>query len=389
MADKKIREKRLTARRVFLDPSTPSNWTVVRVVLLTFIVWYFASFFATLLSTLSYLFFLIVLSIFFAYLIDPLVKLIRRPFKERNLSKLMPRPLAIVIAYILVFAVLGIGIASLAPIVSAQAKELTKNIPDYLNSGQTRLNDLNQRFQIPEETQKQINDKITGSIGEVGTYLTAFLLIVVSYAPWLILIPVLSFFFLKDINIFRVIFLRIFPSGRWRARADLVLNDVDNTLRAYARAQLFSCVIIGLICTVGFYLLGINYALLLGILAGVFEFVPLIGPLTIGAIAILVASFSNTPLTGLYTAVFLVVLRILQDYVFYPRIVREGIHLHPLAIILSVLAGEQIAGIPGVFISIPIVALGTVIYKHFLEHSGTTGVFAGWLEPQEIPAEEI
>jgi predicted PurR-regulated permease PerM len=389
VADKKIREKRLTARRVFLDPSTPSNWTVVRVVLLTFVVWYFASFFATLLSSLSYLFFLIVLSIFFAYLIDPLVKLIRRPFKERNLSKLMPRSLAIVIAYILVFAVLGIGIASLAPIVSGQAKELTKNVPGYLNSGQARLNDLNQRFRIPEETQKQINDKITGTIGEIGTYLTSFLLIVVSYAPWLILIPVLSFFFLKDINVFRVLFLRIFPSGRWRSRADLVLDDVDKTLRAYARAQLFSCVIIGLVCTVGFYVLGLNYALLFGILAGVFEFIPLIGPLTIGAIAILVASFSSTPLTGLYTAVFLVVLRMLQDYVFYPRIVREGIHLHPLAIILSVLAGEQIAGIPGVFISIPIVALATVIYRHFLEHSGTTGVFANWLEPKKIPAEEV
>jgi predicted PurR-regulated permease PerM len=250
------------------------------------------------------------------------------------------------------------------------------------------LNDINKRFQIPEETQKQVNDKITGAIGEVGTYITAFLLIVVSYAPWLILIPVLSFFFLKDINLFRILFLRIFPSGRWRARAELVLEDIDKTLRAYARAQLFSCVIIGPICTIGFYILGLNYALLFGILAGVFEFIPLIGPLTIGVIAVLVATFSATPLTGLYTTIFLVILRILQDYVFYPRIVREGIHLHPLAIILSVLAGEQIAGIPGVFISIPLVALASVIYRHFLEHSGTSGVFANWLEPKVIPAEE-
>jgi len=301
----------------------------------------------------------------------------------------MPRSMAIVIAYVFVFSVLGIGISSLAPIVTVQAKELAKNVPGYLNSGQSRLNDLNQRFRIPEETQKQINDKITGTIGEIGTYLTSFLLVVVSYAPWLILIPVLSFFFLKDINLFRLLFLRVFPSGRWRARAELVLRDVDNTLRAYARAQLFSCLIIGVICTVGFYILGMNYALLFGVLAGIFEFIPLLGPLTIGIIAILVASFSNTPLTGFYTAGFLIILRILQDYVFYPRIVREGIHLHPLAIILSVLAGEQIAGIPGVFISIPLIALATVIYRHFLEHSGTTGVFAGWLEPKDIPAEEI
>ena len=79
------------------------------------------------------------------------------------------------------------------------------------------------------------------------------------------------------------------------------------------------------------------------------------------------------------------VLRILQDYVFYPRIVREGIHLHPLAIILSVLAGEQIAGIPGVFLSIPLIALLTVLYKHILEHnnSDSKAFVANILAPKE------
>lgn len=389
MADKQTREKRTTARRVFLDPSTPSSWTVVRVVLVAFFVWYVASFVQNILSSLKYLFFMIVLSIFFAYLIDPLVRVIRRPFKERNIEKIMPRSLAILIAYIFVFTVLGFGIAYLAPVVSQQAKELTKNVPEYVKSGQGRLNEFNKRFRINEETQAKIDDKISTTISDMTTYVTAFVVVGISYAPWLVLIPVLSFFFLKDINLFRILFLRIFPSGRWRARAELVLEDVNTTLRAYARAQLFSCVLIGVTCTAGFYALGLNYAILLGILAGVLEFIPLIGPLTIGITATVVASLSASPRTGIYVAIFLVILRILQDYVFYPRIVREGIHLHPLAIILCVLAGEQIAGIPGVFISIPLVALATVIYRHFLEHSGTTGVFAGWLEPKEIPTAEI
>ena len=389
MADKETREKRTTARRVFLDPSSPPTRSVIRVVLILFLLLLLFAGVIVAAYLLSSLIFLVFLSIFFSYLIDPLVRLIRRPFKERNLEKIMPRSLAILISYIIVFTILGVGIAYLAPIVSEQAKELTKNVPSYLSSGQSRLNELNKRFRIPEETQKQINDKISTTIGEIGSYLTAFLLTVVSYAPWLILIPVLSFFFLKDINTFRILFLRIFPSGRWRARAELVLEDVNKTLRAYARAQLFSCVLIGTTCTIGFYALGLNYAILLGILAGVLEFIPLIGPLTLGVVAVVVASVSVSPWTGLYAGIFLVILRILQDYVFYPRIVREGIHMHPLAIILCVLAGEQIAGIPGVFIAIPLVALATVIYRHFLEHSGTTGVFAGWLEPKEIPVGEI
>jgi predicted PurR-regulated permease PerM len=105
--------------------------------------------------------------------------------------------------------------------------------------------------------------------------------------------------------------------------------------------------------------------------------------LTIGITATTVAGVSASPWTALYVAIFLIVLRIIHDYVTYPRIVREGLHLHPLAIILSVLAGEQIAGISGVFLSIPMVALATVLYRHILEHSGTRGLFAGWLEPKE------
>lgn len=388
MAEKQVRERKQTARRVFLDPSTPSSWAVARVVLITFIVWYFASFLVTLLSSLTYLFFLIVLSIFFAYLIEPLVKTIRRPFKERHLEKIMPRPLAILIAYVIVFTILGVAIANLAPKAIDQAKEFATNLPNYASSFQESLNNFNSRFenyQIPENVQKEINNKITSTIGELGTGITNFLgalaISIGTYLPWLVLIPILSFFLLKDANMFRLSTLRIFPSGRWRARAEAVLQDVNTTLAAYTRAQLISCLLIGIICLVGFYVIGVKYTLLLGIMAGVLEFIPLIGPLVLAIIAILVAAFSNEPWKAVYVIIFLAVLRIVHDYITYPRIIRGGIHLHPLAIILSVLAGEQIAGIPGVFLSIPIVALFTVVYKHILEHLGSRGLFAGWLEP--------
>jgi predicted PurR-regulated permease PerM len=162
----------------------------------------------------------------------------------------------------------------------------------------------------------------------------------------------------------------------------MFLFDVNKTLAAYARAQLISCVFIGVTCTTGFYIIGLNYAVLLGILAGVFEFVPLIGPLTIFVVAFVLA-FLQSPWLALYTLIFLLILRLTHDYVTYPRIVRQGIHLHPLAIIFSVLAGEQVAGIPGVFLSIPIVALLTVFYKHMLEQNTASELFEGLLEPKK------
>jgi predicted PurR-regulated permease PerM len=387
VAEKKVREMRLSARRVFLDPSTPPVLSVVRVVVITLLILAVADFAKGILVSLTHLFFMIILAIFFAYLIEPLVKLIRQPFEERQREKLMPRPLAIAVAYVLVFSILGIAIASLAPRVSEQAKQLTTNLPTYTTSIRAWFGDISTRFEryrIPETVQNQINEKAGTVAADIGTQVTNFLIALASYLPWLILVPVLGFFFLKDANFFRISFLRLFPSGRWRARVESVIYDVNQTLAAYTRAQLISCVLIGTICTVGFYLIGINYALLLGIVAGVLEFIPLLGPLTIAILAVTAAGLQSSS-QAIYTAVFLGALRICQDYIFYPRIVRGGIHLHPLAIILSVLAGEQVAGIPGVFISIPVVALLTVVYKHVLEHSGSKGLITGLFEEKTDP----
>ncbi|MEZ5427447.1 MAG: AI-2E family transporter [Pyrinomonadaceae bacterium] len=385
------RPNKKTGREVFLSPAMPSSWTVVRVVIVAFIVWNLGGIVTSILSSLTNLFFMIVVSIFFAYLIDPLVKFIRRPFKQRNLEKLMPRPLAIVIAYLFVFSVLGIGIANLAPRIADQAREFAENLPGYSTIFQDRLTEINNRYdrlQISEDFQEKISERFNSLIDKFATFLTTmifgvYLLNLISFLPWIILVPILSFFFLKDIHFFKTSFLGCFPSGRWRARAESVLNDVNKTLAAYTRAQLISCLLIGFICTVVFSVIGVKYSLLLGILAGICEFVPLIGPLIIGILATSVAGFSGSSWQALWTASFLIGLRLLHDYVTYPRIVREGVHLHPMAVILSILAGEQLAGIPGVFLSIPIVALLTVVYRHILEHTGSEGFFAGWLEPKE------
>lgn len=386
-----LRERRQSSRRVYLDPSTPSVRSIVRVVVITLLILFVAGSLQSIINSIINLGFLVFLAVFFAYLIDPLVKLIRRPFKRYNHERLMPRFLAIFIAYTVVFGILAIVIASIAPRVVDQAKDFGANLPAYGKAFHDRTNDLNRRFdrlRIPDEVQAEINKKVTDLGTDFTSAVGGFLLSSIALLPWLILIPILAFFFLKDVNQFHLGILRVFPAGRWRTRAEAVMQDVNTTLAAYVRAQIISCILIGFICTAGFYLVGLKYALLLGILAGIFEFVPLLGPVTIGLIVILTAAFSDEPWKALYVAIFLVVQRVIHDYYTYPRIVRGGIHLHPLAIILSVLAGEQVAGIPGVFISIPIVAVGTVIYRHIQEHQGPRGLVSGLIKEAESQTEE-
>jgi predicted PurR-regulated permease PerM len=389
--DSDVFERRPPPREIHIHPGSPAIRSIVRVVVVTLLLLLVAGFVQSILSALTYLFFLIVLSVFFAYLIDPIVKVIRSPFKQRRIDRFMPRSLAIALAYIFVFTVVGIAIANIAPRVAEQAREFAANIPTYAQVARERSADINIRFErlrIPEEFQTEINRRVTDLGSMITTSVGNFVLVSASYLVWFILVPILAFFFLKDVNQFRLAILQMFPAGRWRYRAEAVMQDVNTTLAAYTRAQLMSCILIAIICTIGFYILGLRYALLLGILAGIFEFVPLLGPLTIATIVTLTAAASDDPWKALYAAVFLIVLRLIHDYVTYPRIVRGGLHLHPLAIILSVLAGEQVAGIPGVFLAIPFIAIATVFYRHVLEHQGGRGFVHDWIEEPAVVADE-
>ena len=381
-------EKSEEIQRVSLVSSSPSARSIVRVVVIVLLLLAIKDFLGIVIGSLTFLFFMIVLAIFLAYLINPLVELIRKPFAA-TYPRLMPKSLAIALSFLIVFSVLSVAAYYLAPGITNQARTFVENVPSYTQSVQSAINDLNRRLdrmRIADSVQTQINERINLLLAAAGTFVTTVLglsaIYAITYLPWLILVPILAFFFLKDAQLFKVGLLRVVPVGEWRSRVESVMTDVNNTLTAYARAQLISCVLIGALCTIGFYAIGNDYALLLGILAAILELIPLIGPLTIGILATVVSGFESG-WQSIATAVFLILLRIFQDYFIYPRIIREGIHLHPLAVILSVLAGEQVAGIAGVFIAIPLVALGTVLYKHVLEHTSSRGLFTGLLEPKE------
>lgn len=334
---------------------------------------------------------LVVLSIFFAYLIAPLVEFVHRPFNIRGREHLMPRAAAIAVVYVVLFGLLGLSLWFLLPRLGTQVTEFANKAPDYITSARARsqgLNRLYENYQIPEAVRKKINDNLTSLIESAtqftGVRLWAIIYEALTLLPFLILIPILAFFFLKDADSFRRSALQMLPRGRWRWRGDEFFQDVNSTLAAYIRAQLIACLLIGTICTLGFLIIGVPYALLLGLIAGVLEFIPLVGPLGVALLATGIASFSSLK-EAVVVILFLGTLRIIHDYFVYPRIIGQGVHLHPLAVILAILSGAEIAGVAGVFLAIPVIAIATVSYRHWLEHKGSAGLVAEILKPPESP----
>ena len=377
-----------TAAKAAVEAYGPPTRVVLRLIFILLVVigllW--------IISKITGIILLLVLSIFFAYLVSPLVEIIRQPRTIGDRTIEMPKVAAITLAYLLVFLAVVLAIVLIVPTLSNQFPEFSAQAKGYWQSLGERtqpLIDYSRSRRIPAPLVDALNSaipKIQERVFAIGTEFFSAAIGYVIYLPWLILIPILAFFLLKDAESFRSSALLMLPRGRWRWRGDEFFQDINSTLAAYIRAQLTACLFIGVVCAIGFTLLGMPGGLVMGVIAGVLEFIPLAGPLTVAVMAGLLALFHAGPFNAFLVLLFLGILRIVQDYAVYPKLIGQGIHLHPLAVIFAILAGEKLAGVAGIFLAIPIVAILTVSYKHWMEHRGSEG-FADLLEPNPQPVE--
>src|SRR5213082_3836497 len=363
--------------RASVAENAVSAWVQTRIVLRIVVILLAVVAFLWILYKLTTVLLLLVLSTFFAYLIAPLVDLVQQALRIRQKEYRIPRGLAIGIVYVIVFVGGGIALYLLLPQLAAQFPEFKQQTIAYyktITGYGDRISQYSKEHRIPEGITTALNNTVLGLIargGEMATAAFEHVLGWIIFLPWIVLIPILSFFLLKDADSFRRSALAMLPRGRLRWRGDEYFQDINSTLAAYIRAQLTACLLVGVLCSIGFALIGLPSPLVLGLLAGMLEFVPLIGPLVVAILVAVLAMLHWGFGMAVVVLLFLAVLRIVQDYVIYPRIIGQGIHLHPLAVILAILAGAEIAGVAGIFLAIPVIAILTVSYRHWLEHRGS------------------
>jgi predicted PurR-regulated permease PerM len=394
MAANDTKDAAVTAAKAAVEAYGPPTRVILRVIFILLVVigllW--------VISKITGIILLLVLSIFFAYLVSPLVEVLRRPRTIGSREIAIPKVAAITLAYLIILTAVVVAIFVILPSLSNQFPEFVTQAKLYWQSFGERAQQIieySRSRRVPGPVVNAVNKAVPQVLEKVGHTSTEFATAAVAYLvylPWLVLIPILAFFLLKDAESFRRSALLMLPRGRWRWRGDEFFQDINSTLAAYIRAQLTACLLIGLVCAVGFTLLGLPGGLVMGFIAGVFEFVPLVGPLVVAIMAAILAVLHAGPFNAFLVLLFLGVLRIVHDYFVYPRLIGQGIHLHPLAVIFAILAGEKLAGVAGIFLAIPLVAIVTVSYRHWLEHRGSEG-FADLLEPSaavtnELPSEE-
>jgi predicted PurR-regulated permease PerM len=306
-----------------------------------------------------------------AYTIAPLVQLAGREFRIAGRAHRLSRAAAIAVVYVLISGTV-VGVAALLlPSATEQVNDLIQRSPAYAQSILTWEHGWSRYYKhlsMPVEVRQSLDQSaLAAEQAGIDTIRASLLALVgaLSYLPWLVLIPILAFFLLKDAATLRRAVVRAFPRHD-QLRGHRLFEDLNATLAAYTRAQLLACVFVGTVCGLGFALLGVPYPLVLGILAGILEFIPLVGPVVLAVIAVAISAL-HAPMLALWAVGFLGVLRVIEDYVVYPRLIRHGLRLHPLAVILTVLGGAELGGIVGMFLAVPSAAIVSVVYRHWVD----------------------
>ena len=302
------------------------------------------------------------LAILFAYLLEPLVSRFQRAPISRG-----SRTLAILEVYAILCLAIAIMVLLVGPRIMDEGRKLAGALPglfEKLSSGQIALQ-IGSKRGWSDTTQIRVQqfltahaDAILRGVSVVGARVAVF----AQNAIWIVLIPILAVFFLKDGRNFTDSILEMVE--RWRQKQVLagIIEDLNEMLAHYIRSQVILAGLSLVAYMVVLSLLGVPYAAVLGSVAGVMEFIPVVGP-ALAAVAILGVAFLANYHHLIVVAVFLGIWRLLQDYVTSPRIMGRKLQLHPLAVIFAVLVGGEIGGVLGVYLSIPIAAGLRIVWR--------------------------
>lgn len=300
-------------------------------------------------------------AIFFAYLVDPAISRVEKWTRSRGL--------AIAAVYLLMVGVLAAFFFFVGPTIAHQAQRLSESLPNLLkkvSSGQI-AEEIGQKHGWSQETRSELQgflanhqQTLLNLAQRVGIRIAE-----VAQDAWLlIVVPVLAAFFLKDGRSFSEMALSFAHARPQREFLEGVLSDLNQMLAHFIRAQLILAAFTLVIYTAFMSIVHVPYALVLGTAGGVLEFIPVVGPL-VAAFVIITASLLLSYSHWIILLIFLGAWRLIQDYVVSPRIMGKSMELHPLGAIFGVLAGGEIAGVLGIYLSIPVMASLRIVWRRW------------------------
>jgi predicted PurR-regulated permease PerM len=305
-----------------------------------------------------------ILGLVLAYLLLPLVHWLERHMPAQLRTWKVARPLSIILTYLLFVLIIAGVVAFIVPVMAQQVGTFIERVPQYYQ----QLGDLVQEgrewyeVSIPEDWKTTIEENLAEIaqevLGAVQGNLVGVLRSVlgsISFLIGLVIIPFWLFYILQDESqVKEGILEALHPE--LRADVQSLATLVDHVLSAYVRGQLLLCLFVGALATVAMFIIGVPFAPVLGLIAGIFEVLPNIGPY-LGAIPAILVALATNPVSAIWVAVAFFAIQLIENLVLVPRISGKSVKLHPAMVMMVLVIGGQLAGFWGMLIAVPVTAV--------------------------------
>ncbi|GAF36408.1 membrane protein YrrI [Lentilactobacillus farraginis DSM 18382 = JCM 14108] len=306
------------------------------------------------------------------YMLNPIVSLLTRiPLGKKRLS----RTWAVTLVFLLLIGIIVLLATVFIPKVLNQLMTLANNVPGAINDGrqllEKTLKEMNSQQLLKKIDFTQLSKKFTTNITDYANSffngLTSGIGGIISAAANAVIIavtvPVVLFYMLKDGDRLAPNIKALLPEKHREQTMDL-LSAMNKTISKYISGQMIECLFVGTFTAIGYLIIGLPYALLLGVIAGICNVIPYIGPY-IGIAPALMVSFSHGGwLSMVYNVIIVVIVQQIDGNLVYPNVIGKSLQIHPLTIIIILLAAGNIAGLMGMILAIPLYAIVKVILIH-------------------------
>ncbi len=303
------------------------------------------------------------LAVIIAYILNPLVDFLD--------NRRLPRCLGILLIYAVFFSLGVVAALTVIPALVTELQKLGEDIPQYAVRVQAfllRLQSDYQRFNLPESIRQVIDQNIlnlqSAALALVQR-VTDWVLGIFSHLFTIIIVPLLVYYLLRDEASLKRSLLMLFPK-KYRRFVTKVGSEMDRTLGAYLRGMLFICFLVGLMTYAGLLIVGLDFALILGIIAGITNIIPYFGPL-IGAVPAVLIALLHSPALALKVVIVLVVVQQIESQLIAPQVLGRSLGLHPLVVIFVLLLGGRLFGLVGLIFAVPFTALLRVLFRHAID----------------------
>lgn len=324
--------------------------------------------------TTLFKFVLVIIALLFLYYVRDVIVIVivsgifasaLAPWVDRFQRKNVPRIVSIIAIYAIILGLISLAIALIIPAITNQLKQFATNFPALYQKISAGFPGAGAKGSELAETIQQSLQSIISALGDITSSIFAGLAGIFGGLFSLVGILVLTFYMALIEDGFKKLITAVSPA-KYQPYLIQLTNRIQIKLGHWIKGQLILSLIIGIASFIGLTILGIPYAVVLGLIAGLTEFIPIAGPI-IGAVPAVLIALTISPWKAIFVVILYIIIQQLENNLLVPKVMQKVIGLNPIVIIIVMLLGARLLGILGILLAIPVTIIGDEFLKDFFK----------------------